>query len=123
MATLDPKTVRTWCMLCHLSALAGLMVPAGNIFGPLVVWLIKKDESSEIDEHGKESLNFQISVFIYVAALSLLCFILMFVIIGFLLIPVIALVCIADVVLVIIASLKANEGQLYRYPLTLRLVK
>ena len=110
-------------MLCHVSALAGLLVPGGNIFGPLIVWLMKKDESAEINEHGKESLNFQISVFIYVAALSLVSLILMFILIGVLLIPVIALVCIADVVLVIIASLKANEGQLYRYPLTLRLVK
>src|SRR3954447_15629716 len=117
------KNVRTWCMLCHLSALAGLIIPGGNIFGPLLVWLLKKDEGAEVDAHGKESVNFQISAFIYVSALSVLCFILMFVLIGFLLIPVIALVCLADVVLVIIASLKANEGQLYRYPLTLRLIK
>jgi uncharacterized Tic20 family protein len=117
------KNVRTWCMLCHLSALAGLIIPGGNIFGPLIVWLLKKDEGAEVDEHGKESVNFQISAFIYVSVLSVLCFILMFVLIGFLLIPVIALVCLADIVLVIVASLKANEGQLYRYPLTLRLIK
>src|SRR4051794_35730178 len=103
MDTLPPaqKSVRTWCMLCHLSALAGLLVPGGNVLGPLIVWLMKKDEGAEVDEHGKASLNFQISVFIYVAVLSVLAVILMFVVIGFLLIPVIALLCLADVVLVI----------------------
>ena len=117
------KNVRTWCMLAHLSALGGLLMPGGNVLGPLIVWLLKKEESSAIDEHGKESLNFQISMFIYIAGLSVLCFILMFIIIGFLLIPVIAILCVLDIALVIIASIKANEGQFYRYPLTLRLVK
>ena len=110
-------------MLAHLSALVGLLVPIGNIIGPLVVWLLKRDQSGEIDEHGKESVNFQISMFIYIAVLSVVAFILMFVLIGFLLIPVIALLCLADVVFVIIASIKANDGQMYRYPLTIRLVK
>ena len=121
--TAAAPSVRTWCMLAHLSALVGLIVPMGNIIGPLVVWLLKRDQSPEIDEHGKESVNFQISMFIYIAALSVIAFILIFILIGFLLIPVIAILCILDIVFVIIASIKANDGQPYRYPMTLRLVK
>jgi|SRR5215203_746366 len=118
------KNLRTWTVLCHASALLGLFVPAaGHIVGPMIVWLLKRTESPEIDAHGKESLNFQISMFIYTAALSVVCFILMFVLIGFLLIPLFAILYVADIVLVIIASLKASEGKLYRYPVTIRLIK
>ena len=99
------------------------MPAAGHIVGPMIVWLLKRTESPEIDAHGKESLNFQISMFIYTAALSVVCFILMFVLIGFLLIPLFAILYVADIVLVIIASLKASEGKLYRYPVTIRLIK
>ena len=56
--------VRTWCMLCHLSALAGLFLPAGNILGPLLVWQIKKNEMPAVEPHGKDSLNFQLTVLI-----------------------------------------------------------
>lgn len=121
--TLNPS-VRTWTVLCHASAFLGFLIPAlGQFVGPLIVWLWKREESPEIDAHGKESLNFQLSVFIYTALFAIVCFILMFVLIGFLLVPLIALFYIANVVLVIIASLKANDGELYRYPLTLRLIK
>ena len=120
-----PKsTDRTWVVLCHASALLGFFAPvAGHVLGPLIVWLVKRDESAEIDAHGKESLNFQISMFIYTSVLSVVCFILMFVLIGFLLLPLFAIIFVADIVLVIIASWKASEGTLYRYPLTIRLIK
>ena len=121
--TTATSSTRTWCMLTHLSALAAFIVPLGNILGPLVVWLVKREQSPEIDEHGKESLNFQISMSIYIVALSAVAFILMLIVIGFLLIPVIVLLLIADVVFVIIASIRANEGQMYRYPMTIRFVK
>ena len=115
---------RTWTVLCHASAFLGFFVPvAGHIIGPLLIWLLKRDESNEIDEHGKESLNFQISMFIYTSVLGVVCFILMFVLVGFLLLPLFAVLFLADIVLVIIASLKASDGQLYRYPLTIRLIK
>lgn len=120
----DIGSVRTWTMLCHLSALAGFVLPAaGHIVGPLIVWLLKRDDSKEIDEHGKESLNFQISMFIYTAVVGVVCFLLMFLLIGFLLLPLFAVLYVADVVLVIIASLKANNGEFYRYPFTIRLIK
>lgn len=102
-------------MLCHLTALAGLVVPVGNIIGPLVVWLIKRNDLEIVEEHGKEALNFQISMTIYFV-ISLL---LIFVIIGFFLAVAVA---IADIILVIIASIKASNGEAYKYPLTLRLI-
>ena len=111
------KDERMWGMFCHLAALAAFVgIPLGNVIGPLVVWLIKKDEFPFVNEQGKESLNFQISMSIY----ALVCFPLMFVLIG---IPLLIAVVIADLVLVIMAALKANEGIAYRYPLTIRLIK
>ncbi len=118
------RTDRTWTVLCHASALLGFFVPAaGHFLGPFIVWLVKRDDSPAVNEHGKESLNFQISMFIYAALLGVICFVLMFVLVGFLLIPFFAILHILNVVLVIIASIKANEGKLYRYPFTIRLLK
>ena len=108
--------VRTWCVMCHLSALAGFVIPgAGHILGPLIVWLVKRGDSAEIDAHGKEALNFQISMLIYNVVAGILCLI----VIGFVLLAVLHVL---NVVFVIIASLRASEGQMYRYPLTLRLL-
>ena len=106
---------RTWDVLCHISALAGFVVPFGNILGPLILWLIKRQELPSVDAHGKEALNFQISVTIYMAVAAVL----MLVIIGFFLMIGIA---VAAIVLVVIAAVKASNGELYRYPLTIRLV-
>jgi uncharacterized protein len=108
--------VRTWGMLCHLSALAGLLVPGLAMFiGPLLIWLIKGKEHPFIDDQGKESLNFQISMLIYfVLSLVAIC-----VLIGVVLAPVVFL---ANVILVIVASIKASGGEAYRYPLTIRLI-
>src|SRR5947207_15542787 len=70
--------VRTWCVMCHLSALAGFVIPgAGHILGPLIVWLVKRGDSAEIDAHGKEALNFQISMLIYNVVAGILCLIVM----------------------------------------------
>ena len=108
---------RTWIVACHASSLLGFFVPAGgHILPPLIVWLMKRGDSTEVDEHGRESLNFQLSMLIY----SIIAGILMFVLIGFILLP---LVHVLNVVFVIIASLRASEGQLYRYPLTIRFLK
>lgn len=107
---------RSWAMLCHLLGLAGYVVPFGNIIGPLVWWLMKKDQSWFVNDQGKEALNFQISLTIYVI-ISLL---LMLVLVGILLL---AIVGIGGLILTIIGAIKANEGVQYRYPLTLRLIK
>ena len=110
-------TTRTWTVACHAASLLGFFIPAGgHILPPLVVWLMKRAESAEIDAHGKESLNFQFSMLIY----SIIAGILTLVLIGFLLLP---LLHVLNVVFVVIASLRASEGQLYRYPLTIRFLK
>ena len=104
-------------MFCHLIALAGLFVPfVGNIVGPLILWIIKKDTMPYVDYHGKESLNFNITVSIAAAV----CLFTFWLVLPLLLLVVIA---IAWLVFTIMAALKASEGQRYQYPLTLRLVK
>ena len=111
------SNVRTWTVLCHASALAGFFVPwAGHILGPLIVWLAKRGDSPEIDEHGKESLNFQISMLIYNLIAGVLCLVL----IGFVILGILHVL---NLVLVIVASIQASEGKLYRYPITIRLIK
>jgi uncharacterized Tic20 family protein len=115
MVKMDQKQERTWGMLCHLSALAAFIFPLGNIFGPLIVWLVKKDESPFVDDQGKESLNFQISFTIYCIFAAILAVIL----IGFILLIALG---IAFLILVIIAAVKANEGEKFRYPFTIRLI-
>ena len=116
MAETENKQANTLPMLCHLLALCGYIVPLGHIIGPLIVWLTKKQENPLVDDQGKESLNFQISMTIYAIVTGLLCF----VFIGFLLLP--ALI-IGDIVLVVIASIRASKGEQYRYPLCIRFIK
>ena len=116
-SSVTSSSTRTWCILCHASALLGLFFHfLGHIFGPLIVWILKRADSPEINGHGKESLNFQLSMLIYDAVAIILCFVL----IG---IPILILLWILNTVLVIIASIKASNGQLYRYPLTIRFIK
>ena len=108
---------RTWIVACHATSLLGFFVPAGgHILPPLIVWLMKRADSAEVDAHGRESLNFQLSMLIY----SIIAGILMLVLIGFVLLP---LLHVLNLVFVIIASLRASEGQMYRYPLTIRFFK
>lgn len=104
-------------MLTHLLALCGFIgIPFGNIIGPLVLWLVKKDTMPFVDDQGKEAVNFQISLTIYAIISGLLTLVL----IGFLLL---AVVYIGGLVLVIMAAIAANEGKTYRYPFTIRLIK
>jgi uncharacterized Tic20 family protein len=108
---------RMWNVLCHATALAGFFVPwAGHILGPLIVWLVKRNDSPEIDQHGKESLNFQISMLIYNVIAGVLCLVL----IGFV---ILAILHILNLLLVIIASIQASEAKFYRYPIAIRFIK
>ena len=114
--TTASSDLRTWCVLAHASALLGLFFHfLGHLLGPLIVWLAKRGDSPEIDAHGKESLNFQLSMLIYDAIAFILCFVL----IG---IPILIILWVLNTVLVIVASIKASEGKLYHYPLTIRLI-
>lgn len=114
--------VRQWNMWCHLSALAGLVVPFGSIIGPLIIWQIKKNELPSVDVHGKASLNFQLTVLIAVLAGCVAAFVLSFLCVGYLLFPVVFLVGLAGIVFAIIAGIKANNGESYQYPCSLTLI-
>ncbi|MGQ1890845.1 DUF4870 domain-containing protein [Thermophagus sp. OGC60D27] len=107
---------RNWGMYCHLASFAGLIVPFGNLLGPLIVWLIKKDEYAFVEQEGKESLNFQITVSIATLIAGLLSVVL----IG---IPLLIAIIILDFVFVIKAIMAANDGRSYQYPFNLRLIK
>lgn len=110
------RSEKNYAMLCHLVAFSGFIIPFGSIIGPLVMWLIKKEESEFINYHGKESLNFQISIAIY----AIISGILALVLIGILFLIALGIIWI---VFIIIASVKTSEGEEYRYPLTIRFVK
>jgi uncharacterized Tic20 family protein len=119
----NDSQARTWNMLCHLSALAGYIIPFGNVIGPLLVWQIKKNEFPSVEEHGKAALNFQLTVLIALFVGGIAAVLLSFVCIGFLLIPVVVLIALAGLIFAIIAGIKANNGEPYRYPWSLTLVK
>ncbi len=111
------KDARKWAMICHLSALVGLIGNGiGFLIAPLIVWLVKKEDDPFIDEQGKEAVNFQITMFIA----ALVSGILILVAIGIILLIVVGILMI---VFPIIAAIKASDGVHYRYPLTLRLIK
>jgi len=113
------KDARMWAMFCHLSALSGFLpiVPAvGAIIGPLIIWQVKKNEFAFVDEQGKEAVNFQISMLIYAAVAALL----IFACVGAVLLPAVIVV---DIVFLVIAAIKANKGEHYRYPLCIRFIK
>jgi len=109
------REARKWGMLSHLSALAGLITGIGFLLGPLLVWLLKKDDHPFIDEQGKEAVNFQITMHIAMFIGGVLAVLL----IG---IPILFVVGLVMVVLPIVAAIKANEGEHYRYPFIWRVI-
>lgn len=110
------ESERNWAMLCHLSAFAGYFFPFGGIIGPLICWLSKRDESAWVNENGRNSMNFQLSTLLYIILAVPLCFI----IIGF---PIIISIMFLRLVCVIIASIKAAKGEVFRYPLSIPFVQ
>lgn len=128
------QQVRTWTMLVHLAALAVFIFPFGLVLGPLVIWLIKKNELPEVDRHGKEALNFQITVSI----LNVILMIILFSTLGFgffwrsplflfsggfgigMILWVLNLVAI---ILAVVAGIKANNGEFYRYPFSIKFIR
>lgn len=115
---------RTWAMLCHLSAFIALLgVPLGNILGPALVWVFKKNEFPLVDGQGREAMNFQLSMTIYALVALGLAVSLTPVLIGILLYPVVGFIVAADIVITIVATLRASKAIPYRYPLSLRIIK
>lgn len=109
------ESVRSWCIGLHLSGLSGLVLSfaLAHVVVPLVIWLVKRGDSTEIDATGKEVLNFQISYTIYSLIAGGLCFVL----IGFLILPIVLIVWLVSI---IIAAVKTSNGESYRYPFTIR---
>lgn len=107
---------RTWAMLAHLSALAFFICPFGNLIGPLIVWLVKRDQLPLVADQGKEAVNFNISV----ALAAIVCGALVYVLVGILLGVALFVFWLS---MTIVAAIKANEGAHYRYPFSLRLIK
>ncbi len=115
-ALVPTQDEKTMAMLCHL---LGLLT---GFVGPLILWLVKKDESRFVDHHGKESLNFQITITILVLGLTIIAVILSFVFIGILLFPLIFVVVILAIVAEIMTCLSASRGEWSRYPGCIRLI-
>ena len=97
-------------LIMHVLSLVGF-----SLIGPLIVWLVKKDESAFINAQGRELLNFQLSFLIY----AIVCIPLCFVLIG---IPLLIIVGLASFILTIIGLVKATEGKIYRFPVTIKML-
>lgn len=115
------EDARRWAMIVHLSALVGLLANGiGFLLAPLIVWAIKRDDHPFVDEQGKEAINFQLSVIIT----GLVGVLLVLTIIGIVIaIPLLILVAVVAVVFPIVAAVRVNEGEHYRYPFSWRFIK
>lgn len=119
-ASADPdrleRETRQWASLLHLSMLAGHMIPGGGLVAPIIIWQIKKNELPGLDEHGVNAVNWIITSIIYAVVSVLLCFVL----IGF---PLLIALVIAELVFPIMAAVKANNGETWKYPWTIEFLK
>lgn len=106
---------RKWAMLLHLSILTAHVVPILGLIAPIAVWQLKKDQYPEIDEHGKNVVNWLLSMLLYVGVSIALCFV-------FIGIPLITACGLASVICPVIAAIKANNGEVWRYPLTIEFI-
>jgi len=109
---------RTWGMLAHLTAFSGFLIPFGNIIGPVIVWMSGKADSSFVDEHGKASLNFQISLTLFFLLSLILGFFLGPLVI--ILIMVFGIAVLYGIVMIIVNSVKAHNGEDGEYALSNR---
>ena len=117
---------KNYSSITHLSGFAGWFFPFGNILAPLVLWSVKKNDSSFIDEHGKAAVNFQLSIMLYVFLLAILCIPIAIFTLGIGIIAIIIGIIPAvllKIALIILASIKANNGEDYTYPFTINFIK
>ena len=111
------SNIRTWAAFCHASALLGVFLHfPGHLLPPLIIWLAKRGDSAELDAHGKEAVNFQISMLIYNVVAAFFCLVL----VGFVFL---AVLWVLNAIFVIIAAIQASEGKFYRYPMTIRFIQ
>jgi uncharacterized Tic20 family protein len=110
------QSERDWAMFCHLSAFAGYFFPFGGIIGPIICWFSRKDESEWVNANGKSSLNFQFSILLYTVLAIPLCII----VVG---IPILLALIVLEFICIIIASIKASKGEVYKYPLSIPFIQ
>jgi uncharacterized Tic20 family protein len=111
------QQAREWGMILHLSVLLGHLVAVfGGIIAPIVIWQMKKDKLPDLDQHGKNAVNWILSFFLYFAISVVLCFV-------FIGIPLLLLLLLMNFVFPIIAAVKANEGRVWKYPLAIQFLK
>lgn len=106
--------VRKWAMILHLSQFSGYLVPLAGFVVPIVIWQMKKDELPGLDAHGRVVANWMISMVIYVAVSTLL----ILVLIG---IPMLWALGVLAVVFPIVGAIKAGDGKVWNYPMSLRI--
>ena len=111
----DAKELKTWSLILHLSQLAGIVIPLGGLIVPVVIYILKKDDIPGLRPHWYVVINWILSVLIY----AVICFVLTFVIIGIFLFWALALVCL---VFPIIGAIKANDGEVWSYPLSIQFI-
>jgi uncharacterized Tic20 family protein len=110
--SVDDRQVRQWALVLHLSLLAGFLIPLAGMVAPIIIWQMKKEEMPGLDAHGKVVANWIISSIIYCGVSVLL----IFVLIG---IPLILLLCLVGVIFPIIGGIKASDGEVWKYPMSI----
>jgi len=110
------RQTEQWSLLLHLSQLSGWMIPFGGLVVPILIWQLKKEELPDLDEHGKVVANWLISRFLY----GLICLLLCLILIG---IPLLLILILLGILFPIIGGVKANRGEVWRYPLSITFLK
>lgn len=112
----DEQQERQWAMYLHLSQLGGFIFPLVGLIAPILIWQLKKEQYPSLEEHGKAVVNWMISELIY----AVICFVLIFIIIGF---PLLFVLGLLGIIFPIIGGIKANNGELWHYPMSITIVK
>jgi uncharacterized protein len=110
------QQARQWAMFLHFSQFAGYIIPLLGLLAPIIIWQTQKEQYPILEEHGKIVINWIISELIY----GLIGFTLVFVVIG---IPILGILSLLAIVFPIIGGIKANNGELWRYPMTINIIK
>jgi uncharacterized Tic20 family protein len=110
------QQTRRWAFFLHLSVLAGFVVPLAGLVVPIMIWQLKKEELPAIDVHGKNALNWILSQILY----AVVCVLLAFAVVG---IPLLIALGAVGIVFPIIAAIKANNGEIWKYPLAIPFLK
>jgi uncharacterized Tic20 family protein len=107
---------KNWGMFCHVAVFAGCIFPLGNIIGPLVIWLMKKDQYGFVDYNARQAMNFQITFLIAMLVSALLSFVL----IGILMMIGLGIFALVATIKAIVAS---SRGEYYRYPWSIQFIR